>query len=392
MLIYTYYASPWDLKSGDDIRVHLLSKAMKTHTKVTIFNLSHLTSDYLLSFRDGLLYISIPRKFYNLIAKLLKWKEKTDLNPLIKLTHYIDEFILVAKIADMLRRTPLIYVFGSMSLFSLFARLFGVKTKIVYDPLANYAQTLYLRSRKSFVGLLKYGLYLALHKLQLRKSDYVIYPSKIDLENANRSFNINKVFVIPNPLPICYQDIDEYNKLRTKRNDFTKPYFVLLAGGKGKTNEIAIRITIEIFNNIHPDKFKLLITGQWKEMQRYVTNQSIELTGVVSSDKLKEILAMADYGLAPVFHHVAGTFLKTLTYAAAGLNIITSPWGLLGIEKSKLEKRKVIIVRNKEDYKKAIQDVISKFNCKRMEANYDIAICDNDESMRESVHKLLVTL
>jgi hypothetical protein len=40
------------------------------------------------------------------------------LNPLIKSTHYIDEFIMVTKLYSVLRHTPKIIVFGSMSLFS----------------------------------------------------------------------------------------------------------------------------------------------------------------------------------------------------------------------------------------------------------------------------------
>jgi glycosyltransferase involved in cell wall biosynthesis len=63
-----------------------------------------------------------------------------------------------------------------MTLFSPFARLHGAKSMIVYDLLSNYAQNLYLRLRRNAPELAKYGLYLALHKLQLKASNHIADP------------------------------------------------------------------------------------------------------------------------------------------------------------------------------------------------------------------------
>jgi glycosyltransferase involved in cell wall biosynthesis len=261
------------------------------------------------------------------------------------------------KFLNLFRSNRIIIVFGSMTLSSFMLRVLGEKNVIiVYDPLANYAQTLHLRSRKSFIELLRYGLYLALHKLQLRSSNIVVYPSYIDLENARRMFGVAKAVVVLNPTPICYNSIEEYLELREKRKDFDRPYFILLAGGRGKGNEEAVRTAIEVFNELPAERFKLLITGPWQDMEKHVKNPSIELLGVVSREKLKELLAISDYGLSPVFSHSAGTFLKILAYVSAGLSIISSPNGIIGVDIPK--GISVYIVKNKEEFSNTVKKLL----------------------------------
>jgi glycosyltransferase involved in cell wall biosynthesis len=347
------------MKSGDDVRIHtILAKLAESH-KVVAVNLSALVDSYYVHRQDGVTYVTAPRKFYRSISSLVRWSNHYDLNPLIKLTHYIDEFITALKFINLFRNTGTVLVFGSMTLSSFMLRVLGVKNAtVVYDPLANYAQTLHLRSRKNFIELLRYGLYLALQKLQLKSSNIVVYPSQIDLENARRMFGVAKAVVVPNPTPICYNSVEEYLELRKKRNDFSKPYFILLAGGRGKGNEEAVRITIEVFNKLPPEKFKLIITGPWQDMKKYVKNPSIELTGVVTKEKLKELLAIADYGLAPIFSHAAGTFVKVLSYISAGLDIIASPSSIIGLNLEHLNRVKVYLIRNKQEYAKIVAEVV----------------------------------
>jgi glycosyltransferase involved in cell wall biosynthesis len=345
------------MESGDDVRIHIMLAKLAKSCKVVAVNLSALASSYHVHKQDGVIYITAPRKFYRFISSLVRWSDHYDLNPLMKLTHYIDEFITMLKFINLFRSGRIIIIFGSMTLSSFMLRVLGEKNVIiVYDPLANYAQTLHLRSRKSFIELLRYGLYLALHELQLRSSNIVVYPSYIDLENARRMFGVAKAVVVPNPIPICYNSIEEYLELREKRKDFDKPYFILLAGGRGKGNEEAVRTAIEVFNELPAEKFKLLITGPWRDMEKHVKNPSIELPGVVPREKLKELLAISDYGLSPVFSHVAGTFVKVLAYISAGLRVIASLYSVIGLNTAYYPR--VHIVRDKEEFFKKVREVI----------------------------------
>jgi glycosyltransferase involved in cell wall biosynthesis len=358
VLAYVYYNNPWRMKSGDDVRIHMILTELAKSHKVMAINLSTFTSSYHVHRQDGVVYVTVPRRFYKFISSLIGWSKHFDLNPLMKLTHYMDEFVTALKFINWFRNAKAIIVFGSMSLFSFMLRILGAKNvTIIYDTLANYAQTLYLRSRKSFVELLRYGLYLALHKLQLKSSNIVVYPSHIDLENAKRMFRVAKAVVIPNLTPICYNSVEEYLELREKRKDFDKPYFILLAGGRGKGNEEAVRITIEVFNELPAEKFKLLITGPWQDMGKHVKNPSIELLGVVPREKLKELLAISDYGLAPVFSHSSGTFLKVLAYISAGLDVIGSPYSITGITIPKGVN--IYLAKSKQEYASVVKKIVN---------------------------------
>jgi glycosyltransferase involved in cell wall biosynthesis len=359
--VYTYYNSPWDMKSGDDVRIHMILAELAKSHRVVAVNLSALARSYHVHRQNGVVYVTVPRRFYRFVSTLIGWSRHFDLNPLMKLTHYIDEFITALKFINWFRDAKAVIVFGSMSLFSFMLRILGAKNATtIYDSLANYAQTLYLRSRKSFVELLRYGLYLALHKLQLKSSNIVVYPSRVDLENAKRMFRVEKIVIVPNPIPICYNSVEEYLELRKKRDDFSRPYFILLAGGRGKANEEAVRIMIEAFNKLPPEKFKLIITGPWQDMKKYVKNPSTELTGVVTKEKLKELLAIADYGLAPIFSHAAGTFVKVLTCLSAGLKVIASPYSLIGLDSSYYSR--IYIVKNEEEFFGKIREIIEFHN------------------------------
>lgn len=373
--MYTYYSAPWKLSSGDDNRVHFISRTLgqclSKHGSITVYNLSLLSvGENTIMFKDRVVYVSMPRYLYRVLARILKWRQHYDLNPLAKLTHYVDEFIMALKLRGVTRSSITLYVFGSMSLFSFFMRLLGWKGTIIYDPLANYVQTLYLRSRISMREILRYGLYLALHRLQLKCSNCVVYPSKLDLENAERMFNVRNTVVIPNPVPICFESHEEYEKLRALRRGDERPYFILLAGGRNKANEEAVKLTIDVFNKLPQDTFKLYITGPWLDLKNLAENSSIELLGVIPQYELKRLLAVSDYGLSPIFSHAAGTFLKTLTYVTAGLDVIATPISLIGLSIKALRKRygysgKIYLIHDKEDYEKTLSELIFNKNYER---------------------------
>jgi len=390
ILAYTYYNSPWKRWSGDDERIHtILSSLAKLHkNSIIVFNLNLTAKTTTISVHDDVIYVSLPRRLYSLLSRIIQWSRHYDLNPLMKLTHYVDEFITAVKMRRDLKKADMILVFGSMSLFSFYTRLLGVKKTIIYDPLANYSQTLYLRSRRNMLELLRYGLYLSLHKLEVGSADVIVCPSRIDLENEVHMFKPKKAIIIPNPMPICYEDIKEYVNLRARRRDFDRPYFILLAGGRGRNNEEAVRISIEIFNDIPPEKFKLFITGPWQDMKKYVKNLSIELLGVVPKEKLKELLAISDYGLSPVFSHCAGTFLKVLSYISAGLDIIASPCSITGIDIPK--GINVNLVRNKQELARAVKEIIGKHVIRRqMTGGRHITSCRDHSLKMENLLDLL---
>jgi glycosyltransferase involved in cell wall biosynthesis len=381
IVVYTYYSTPWEMKTSDDVRIHSILKTLALHHKVVVVNSSIHPTTY--AVKNKIIYIPAYRPFYHLIAKIITWKNHHDLNTLAKATHYIDEAAVLVKNKPLFNRADLVMTIGSMTVASAILRMLGIKKPIIYDPLANYAQTLYLRSRKNIFKLIKYGLYLALHKPQFRSSTIITYPSRVDDAAARHMFKITKTHIITNPPPLCYQNTEEYSQLRRKRNDFTKPYFILLAGSH--SNKEAVLKTIEIFNNIPPSKFTLFITGPWQHLKHNTKNEAIKMVGIIPHEKLKELLAIADYGLSPIFSHAAGTFIKMLAYQAADLHIIASPHSLLGLDIR--NPRKIRVVHNYEEYAKAIEEAIQ--NYKPDQERRPLTCEERDKTLKAQVDKLL---
>jgi hypothetical protein len=84
---------------------------------------------------DNVVYVTLPRKLYSMLSAITGWNIHYDLNPLVKLTHYIDELIVVVKLLRELEKTRVALVFGSMSLFSFFSRILGARrTLIIHGP------------------------------------------------------------------------------------------------------------------------------------------------------------------------------------------------------------------------------------------------------------------
>lgn len=379
IIAYTYQSNPWRRNSGDDIRIDTILRHISKRELLYAIALSFDDKTQTVK-HENLIYLTMSRPVYLLFSKILRWKNHYDLNPLAKATLYMDEIVLALRLRRM--ESVAMYIFGSMTLMPIFLRAFGYKGKIIYDPLSNYAQTLYLRSRKSIREILKYGLYLALHRLALKASDVVIYPSKIDRESALRLYrkylHKKSVKVIPNPVPICYQSMEEYNRFRSKKIDHI-PHFILLAGSKGASNEEAVKLTIEVFNRVKKP-YKLIITGPWHYLNP--RNSNIKIVGYLPTERLKELLATADYGLAPVFTHAAGTFLKTIAYIAAGLDVITTPLGI-DLELIQLARTKIYLLRRPEDYLPIVNQVIDNHApsherrpllCTQVEKRFDEAL------------------
>ncbi len=135
---------------------------------------------------------------------------------------------------------------------------------------------------------------------------------------------------------------------------------MLLAGGKGKANEEAVKLTLEVFSKINHNNFILIITGPWHNLKtRYNLPNNIILHGYVSIEELKKILAMSDYGLSPIFHHASGTFIKVLSYISSGLFVIASPQSLVGLDLNHTIIKRLLIVRNAVEFKKTILNVLS---------------------------------
>ena len=105
-------------------------------------------------------------------------------------------------------------------------------------------------------------------------------------------------------------------------------------------------------------------------------------------EKLKELVAISDYGLSPIFSHAAGTLMKMLAYQAADLHIIASPHSLLGLDIR--NPRKIRVARNYEEYAKVIEEAIQ--NYKPDQERRPLTCEERDKMLEAQVDKLLSSL
>ena len=115
--------------------------------------------------------------------------------------------------------------------------------------------------------------------------------------------------------------------------------------------------------------------------------KDVRLKAIKLLEELKEILAVCDYGLAPIFSHAAGTFLKVLAYIASGLHIIASPQSLQGIDPLTLRNRRVFVVRDFNEYKNTVIKAITLGPC--AETRHIITCHERDTLLRRHIRKLI---
>lgn len=368
---YTYHDRPYLAIEGDHVRIMYVTSAQNIKARHLFLTMNIHCTDikHFSSFLyNQTVYIEICRPFYNILKRFIKVELRHTFDIISKVTMPFDELFVALKFLRVFKQASLITILGTMTIMPFILRFLSVKTCIVYDPLSNYAQTLHLRCInerklvKKTKALLKLGLFLAVYKLQLKASNRVLYPSSFDMENAIRMFKLDqaRVAVLPNPIPIKYENEEEYKKLRMAYRKVDVPHFILLAGSRGRANYKAVKTTVEVFNQIPSHAFILYITGPWGDLKYLAKNPSVKFVGVVSEKELKALIAAADYGLSPVFDHAAGTLLKVLSYLAGGLSLIATPQSLAGIEKELLlQAQKIFLIRSKEDYKKMIERIVS---------------------------------
>ncbi|MEZ0394090.1 MAG: glycosyltransferase [Desulfurococcaceae archaeon] len=365
---YTYYDRPYLLRRGDDVRIVRVARdvARGSGSAPVFVVLDVWQEGASVVSREGMVFLELRRPFYRALRGLLRGRAPDIFDPISKATKPADELYAALKLGKLFEKADVVYVFGSMSFMPFFLRAAGARARVYYDALSYYAQTFYLRSRSEptalgrAINLAKYALYVSFLRLLTRHVDVFVYPSELDRENARRALGLGegRAVVIPNPLPFSFED-EEYRELRARHRSGEVPHFLLLAGGRGRINYEAVRETIRIFNELPPEKFRLFVTGPWKDLAPLVRNPSIRLLGLLPHEELKAYLAACDYGLSPIFIHASGTFVKVLAYISGRLSVIASPQSLAGLDASLLRATKIYVVRSYEEYAEVIRRLVA---------------------------------
>ncbi len=391
VLAYSY-ETPFLLSSGDHVRIKSIHDFIcKERRTKTVFYC--LGKGYSVRREDGRTYLEMPRIFDKAIKNILHWMKVASLEEnLTKLSQILlDEPFFVMQTSKHLERTKIVFVHGSMSVAPIVLRLKGFKGVIVYDSLANYSQTLYMRAHEGSIfhkaiSYIRLAVYLALYRLQLKSSNKVLYPSHLDASNARKMFKLNsKAVVVPNIFISSYTTPSELQNLRKRyrskyRIDNNSAVLAFCAGFRSKANRDAVNLLVQLDAEELKDNQNLLliVTGPWLEFQKRGRMPCI-FTGSVPRTELNGILAASDVGLAPIFEG-SGTLLKVLEYMSAGLPIVATPVAVAGIPESWLVKSRMYLAKDKCDFSLKLHEAIfDNAKANRLPARKDLVSTANDD-------------
>jgi glycosyltransferase involved in cell wall biosynthesis len=379
------YETPFLLSSGDHVRIKSIHDFTRKECRCTTLFYC-LGNESSLRKEQGRIYVERPRLFNRTIKRIVHWTNNPSLEEnLTKIMQLVlDEPFLILQTSKTLKHANVVFVHGSMTVAPLVLRLLGFRGTVLYDSLANYSQTLYIRVHKGallerILGYLRLGVYLAIYRLQLRSSNKVLYPSLFDANNASAMFGLSdKTVVIPNIFISSYMTCSDLQRLRSKYRkklnvNGNAVILVFCAGFRSRANREAMDFLVQLDKEDLSDNHKLLlvVTGPWLDYQGKPKLPS-RFTGTLSRTDLNGILAASDIGLAPIFEG-SGTLLKVLEYMSAGLPVVATPVSQAGIPRNWLAKSRIYLGKDWADFASRLRQAITEnSNSERVPANEDL--------------------
>lgn len=137
--------------------------------------------------------------------------------------------------------------------------------------------------------------------------------------------------VVPNGVDIDSIPFTSWEN-RIRRRSATAPYLALFIGSWHGPNIEAAFFVMEIARSLPGIRFVILGgVGEYLRHFEYAVPDNVEVLGIVEEQAKNEFLASADLALNPT-ENGSGTNLKMLDYMAAGLPVLTTPFGSRGLD------------------------------------------------------------
>ena len=167
-----------------------------------------------------------------------------------------------------------------------------------------------------------------------KAASLIVVCSQEDADRLSELYDIptDRMVVIPNGVDtqsIPYTDIKS-RRINKEKMDLENEKIALFMGSWHPPNLEACRIIFD-FARKTPDIHYLLMGSQCHAFTRQHIPPNVGLMGIVSEEEKEKIFAIADIALNPVISG-SGTNLKMFDYMAAGLPVLTTPFGARGIE------------------------------------------------------------
>jgi glycosyltransferase involved in cell wall biosynthesis len=336
-----------------DVRVLTLSRPLLSHYRDTSVDSLLISNIPQVSVLPGALFskvsgIQVGQVITSFLASLaFKFKRILKENILssdITIVEYPWLFPLVAQYKD---NKPVIYSSHDVNVFlkrDIYAR-WPLVSKIVMPRIAN------------------------LEKIACRQSILTVATCEDDKDQLSSLYGVpaDRIYVAPNGVDtadiVFPEDCDKEEA--KQRLGWQGEKVAIFIGGAHPPNAEAARF---IISRIAPDvaNCKFVLVGRLGSGVGKVTGENVQMLGLVDESTKKIMLAAADIALNPMFHG-GGTNLKMLEYLAAGLPVISTPFGARGLA---VEDGKHIMVAQVEEFTFKVQALLADNGlCKRLREN-----------------------
>ncbi|MFM1825870.1 MAG: hypothetical protein RLZZ37_505 [Actinomycetota bacterium] len=187
-----------------------------------------------------------------------------------------------------------------------------------------------------------------------KKSKIILYPSKEESEFVNDYLGENKAINLP------IYSFDENLKIAKER----KSSLIFVGGESHDPNRDGIiwffeRVWPEIENN---NSIEVNVIGRWtnQSIKKY-SNNNIKFLGILEEDDMLNVVMKSGIGIAPL-RFGAGVKRKVLQYFHAKIPVVTTDFGVQGLNKEKLKNIDVGIANDEKTFAALINGLFKDKN------------------------------
>ncbi len=235
--------------------------------------------------------------------------------------------------------------------------------------------------------------------LACQQSEYILGVSGEDVDKLCETYDVerNKIVMVPNGIDVHACHYISANERKTNKGMIgEEEKRVVFIGSAHGPNIEAVQYIINEVAAKNYDIHYTIIGNVNSAFEDKIIPRNVHFTGMISEEEKKKIYKTADLSINPMFSG-SGTNLKVLEYLACGIPLVSTEFGMRGLEVF----NDYIYFAQKEDFGEAIEKTISlpaailEFNSKEArkicEENFDksviakglINIIKNTEEIRE---------
>ncbi|RPH47098.1 MAG: glycosyltransferase, partial [Desulfobacteraceae bacterium] len=193
--------------------------------------------------------------------------------------------------------------------------------------------------------------------LACQQSEYILGVSGEDVDKLCETYDVerNKIVMVPNGIDVHACHYISANERKTNKGMIgEEEKRVVFIGSAHGPNIEAVQYIINEVAAKNYDIHYTIIGNVNSAFEDKIIPRNVHFTGMISEEEKKKIYKTADLSINPMFSG-SGTNLKVLEYLACGIPLVSTEFGMRGLEVF----NDYIYFAQKEDFGEAIEKTIS---------------------------------